>query len=136
MPSPRRRGKRKGAPLTYTQTWDLLLGWWPDKNRGRGSGEMQSFDTLEEAREAWFAHRDEIYRTSNPGTRAWGWWAFESGIEKKPPSNGAALVYLIESGELTEGEAKHLREAGERCGANYWPDGAEAAWQKREAENA
>ena len=115
-----KRTKQRAGKLTYAQQWALMIGWDNSPRSLAKTGEMRTFQTIDEAREAWFAHRDEIYRTCNVGTRSWGWWRFESedGLDR---CGADGLLYLIESGELTDGEAHQLS----KWGGDLWPPAAE-----------
>jgi hypothetical protein len=64
--------------LKVPRTKRLTHAQWLWLAIGCGSHECpKPFATEDEAREAWQIHRGKVEPT-NPGTRARGWWAFES----------------------------------------------------------
>ena len=91
------KGMKRTGKLTGQQKLELMVG----------SYRNSAFSSEEEAREAWFAHRDELCRSTNVGTRCWAWWRFE--VDGKDRVGMDAQLYLIECGELTEGEAAQHR---------------------------
>ena len=110
-----------GGNLTQEQEFTLLFG--VDKTNF-------PFRSMDAMRAAWIANRPELLASVNPGTRPSGWWLFESreGRDRNGPE---ALLELIKSGELTEGEAERLRRLGRELNADYWNVQHEAAWLAR-----
>ena len=77
------------------------------------------FESEETERAAWFAHRDQFYRSGNIGTRCSGWWKFEA--DGKDRNGVEGMVYLIESGELDEAErtaGRHIMTCVSRATSN------------------
>jgi hypothetical protein len=93
MPRRRRTAARK---LTLDQQWELSgLGWGgqctnPFHRPPRhcdGIGCWSRFESDEEREETYWAHRDELIRTSNAGVRPYAFWVYEAPTicRHKPP---------------------------------------------------
>jgi len=107
MPRPRRSaGKR--VEFGFDLHLELTIG--------------PSTHSLEELELGWRCHGNEVMEdyVGPPGTRPWGWWAFEAGEELprerwnseagRLENRGAETVRLAELGELTDSELAALRE--------------------------
>ena len=112
--------RERVGKLTLQEEFALICGDDPDR---------PVFASEDEMREAWEVHRHEIQ--CNPGTRPFAWWRLEHP-EYGDPTGPAAMVGLVELGELTEAEAEHMR----KLGGAYWPAEVAKAWAAREVENA
>lgn len=96
MPAIRKKRREiRVHELTERQFWALALG-----------GDDEAFASEDERRELYFRHRDEL--TTNPTTRADGWWLYES-LE---PRNEAEQEHeqLERMGCLTPEERGHLAQ--------------------------
>ncbi len=87
-----------------------------------GPGEESVFADDGARRAAWFAHRDELLAQGPAGSRPWGFWQYESGLEGPPPvpldADGymamsradAECAWLAKHGKLTVFERRQLEE--------------------------
>jgi len=96
-PSVERLHPRAREWLLTGYDWDYLC---PDL----GPHGLAGFESEADAREAWFAHRDELLAEwlereprrsgadtrGGPGTRPWGWWRFEANVPRHVTAGGAA----------------------------------------------
>ena len=121
MAKMKRIGKAKSGELTFPKEMDLVIG----------TGKKMDQESLDEMRELWECHRDEVMAAhARVGSRPHAWWLFDSGLGHDP---GNDLLALIKMGEISEADVEYLRA---QPGKAYWDDHAEAAWQKWQAENA
>ena len=91
----RRPSRRR---LSASQEMALWLGEAPHK---------PAFHDEEEAREAWFCHRDRLLAAwGKHGRRPMAWWRFESRFSW--PGRDREQSVLFEAGALTEEEAAEL----------------------------
>jgi hypothetical protein len=94
--TPMRRPSRRR--LSASQELALWMGEAPHK---------PAFHDEEEAREAWFCHRNRLLAAwGKPGRRPMAWWHFEAGFSW--PGRDREQSTLFEAGVLTEEEAAEL----------------------------
>ena len=94
--TPLRRPSRRR--LSHSQEMALWMGEVPQK---------PAFRDEEEAREAWFYHRDRLLAAlGRHGRRPMAWWHFESKLSW--PGYDRQQSVLFEAGVLTEEEAAEL----------------------------
>ena len=103
MPRSRRRLRERAGALTSDQEWELLNG----PNLRDGSSEFADDEMREEA---WFANRESLLEQVNTGTRPWGWWRYESGLEEGRWPSGHEAEWLHKQGLLTPFEEQQLAE--------------------------
>lgn len=102
---PKIKGKARQRALTYDQRWDLLIGWArPPGTPGA------SFASMDDARSAYFEHRDEL--VTNVGSRPSGYWWFEADGVDRNYRDG--LAWLIEHNALRPDEVRQLAEWDEK----------------------
>src|ERR1700687_3814217 len=109
MPRSRRRLRARVGDLTPDQEWELLQG----PNLREGSADFADDEAREEA---WCANRESLLQLVNEGTRPWGWWRYESGLEEGHWPSGHEAEWLRKQGLLTPWEAQQL-EKGRRLKA-------------------
>lgn len=97
MPRLRRRGHVLRDALTDQQTFNLLIGAFPD-----------AFASDQERREAWLRHRYEL--STNPLTRPVAWWDYESPEPRRDRADEKESDQLFRLGELAPEEMKLYRE--------------------------
>jgi P27 family predicted phage terminase small subunit len=110
------RAKRKApAPLSGAlstdQFWEIALGPSCKRCRDDCRGRVCSaFDSPFLRKGAYFAHRKDDFapETTNPGTRPWGFWEYETDIRPHPRTNAAERAALEKLGKLTPDEAAVL----------------------------
>ena len=117
---PRIKGKGKRRALKYQQHWDLVIGF-----RKAPGTPGASFASMDEAREAYLEHQDEL--VTNAGSRPTGYWLFKADGVCRHYSEG--LLWLAEHGEFRDDEVLQLRE----WGGQYWPPAVEAAYMAKKA---
>ena len=86
--------------LSAEQYLELLLG---------ARGESSAFDSPQARRAAWQAHRAELLRLVEPGSRPWAWWAYDAPEPVLPRETD--LVYLTRCRLLTQAERASLEPA-------------------------
>src|SRR5262245_35176386 len=99
MPTNRTRMRRPSRRrLSHCEEMALWSGEDPHR---------PAFHDEDEAREAWFCHRDRLLAVlGKHGRRPMAWWHFEAGFPW--PGRDREQSVLFEAGVLTEEEASEL----------------------------
>ena len=101
-------------PLEFAEMIELRLGEPPRWHEGESC-----FDSEEDRRAAWEAHRERLKsrgQATIPGHRCWGWWRYEAEAEK-PESCEEQILYVARRGDLEPRELAALEQESARAEA-------------------